>query len=85
MVDAACVFAAVPKHAGVIFHCSEHHLRMLHKIGVYRNAVFRPAKMYPVRLRYNLPFPLLQEYDVACDIGSRTVLKGATGKADCAE
>ena len=58
---------------------------MLGKIGIDRNAVLRPAKMHPVRLRHDLALPLLQKYDVACDIGSRTVLKGCIGEADCAE
>ena len=44
----------------------------------------RPV-MHPVRLRHNLALPLLQEDDVACDVGSRTVLKGCIGEADCAE
>ena len=42
------------------------------------------AKMHPVRLRHDLALPLLQEYDVACDIGSRTVPESCIGKADCA-
>ena len=85
MVDAACVFAAIAEHACIVLHCSEHHFRVFRKIGIDRNAVLRPAKMYPVRLRHDLALPLLQEYDVACDIGSRTVPESCIGKADCAE
>ena len=83
MVDTACVFAAVPEHAGVIFHCAEHHFRVLCKIGIDRNTVLRPAKMHPVRLRHDFALPFLKEDNVACDISSRTVLKCGTGETDC--
>ena len=83
MVDAACVFAAIPKHAGVIFHCAEHHFRVFHKIGIDGNAVLRPANMHPFRLRHNLALPFLEKDNVACDIGSRTVPECGTGETDC--
>lgn len=38
----------------------------------------------PVRLRHDLALPLLQEYDVACDIGSCAVPERRIGEADCA-
>ena len=51
-------------HGIVPDHLAENHIGMIRKVAVDRHAVFRLAKMYPVRLNVDGPVALLQEDDV---------------------
>ena len=76
------IIRTVSKPSSVVLHMSEHHLRVLCKVGIYRYPILRHTKVYPVRFHCYFPLPLLKEKDIACDSGSGTALKYGFRKSD---
>ena len=72
--------AVCSKGAVVILHPAQHHFRMFHEIGIYRNAVLRISQMYPVRFHLHFPLPFLQKQDIRRHLGSGLRLERCTGK-----
>ena len=60
----------------------QHHLRVVEKILVDREAFFGPAGLRPVRGDVQRTVPLLQKQDVGHHIGARIGAEGVIGQAD---
>ena len=74
------IMAVCSKGAVVILHPAQHHFRMFHEIGIYRNAVLRISQMHPVRFHLHFPLPFLQKQDIRRHLGSGLRLERCTGK-----
>ena len=69
---------------GLHHHIAKYHFGVLHKVTVHLNAVLIGIKMHPIGFNVDNAVTLLQEDNIACDLGAGVLLKGGVRQADSA-